>query len=153
MTITPPHQLTNLLSHFLTTVTPFHSSLIPFTPLCHTSCHLPHPPGGNLASLTMFNNCHTSMTAFTLPKWHSYVFSPPSYYMYILHTSLTTSQFSNNSHTSPSNFQTPHTLIIPTALRLPKHIPHDSHLFFFFFFSLFKLKYHQMGVWFTLIFQ
>ena len=67
------------------------------------------------------DSCHPSQMALTLS-------SQPSYYMYIFHTSLTTSQLSNNSHTSPSDFHTSHTLIIPTPLQIPKHITHDSHL-------------------------
>ena len=143
MTITPAHQLTNLLLHFLTTVTPStppYTSHITITPLrqlshfsntFHTSLRLSHFLSSVTPSwwqscipyyvpqLSHFTNIfHPSQMALTLS-------SHPSYYMYIFYTSLTTSQLSNNSHTSPSNSQT---LIIPTPLQLPKHIPHDSHL-------------------------
>ena len=60
------------------------------------------------------NGTHTFFTALLLHVHFSHF--------------LATSQFSNNSHTSPSRFHTSHTLIIPTPLQLPKHIPHDSHL-------------------------
>ena len=122
---------------------------------CHTSwqlSHLPTPPYTSLIAITplcqlthLSNTFHTSLRTVTLPViFHTFLvailhpllcsatvtlhwqLSQPSYY--IFHTSLTTSQLSNNSHTSPSNFQTSHTLIIPTPLQLPKHIPHDSHL-------------------------
>ena len=54
--------------------------------------------------------------------------SQSSYHMYSFQNFLTNSHFSNNSHTSPSNFHTFHTLlIILTSLQLPKHIPHDYH--------------------------
>ena len=146
MTITLPHQLTNILLHFLTTVTPSHTSLhLPHNH--HTSPstdspleYLSHLSGLShfLSSITpyLWQSCipyyvpqlshftdsfHPSQMALTLS-------SLPSYYIYIFHTSLTTSQLSNNSHTSPSNLHTSHTLIIPTPLQLPKHIPHDSHL-------------------------
>ena len=140
MTITPSHQLTNLLSHLLTTVTPSHTSLhlphnhltslIPFTPLLGLSYVLSSVTPSwwqscipyYIQQLSHFTDSfHPSQMALTLS-------SQPSYYMYNFHTSLTTSQLSNNSHTSPSNFHTSHTLIIPTPLQLPKHIPHDSHL-------------------------
>ena len=95
------------LSHFLSSVTPsWWQSYIPY---CVQQ----------LSHLT--DNFHPSQIGLTLS-------SQPSYYIYLFHTSLTTSQFSNNSHTSPSNFQTSHTLIIPTPLQLPKQIQHDSHL-------------------------
>ena len=147
MTITPPHQPTNLLSHLLTTVTHSHTSLelplnhhtfpstdspslIPFTPLLGQSHFLSSVTpswwpscilyyGQQLSYLT--DSFHPSQIALTLS-------SQLSYYIYIFHTSLTTSQFSNNSHTPPSTFHTSHALIIPTPLQLPKHITHDSHL-------------------------
>ena len=94
------------LSHFLSSVTPsLWQSCIPY--------YVPQ-----LSHFT--DSFYPSQMALTLT-------SQPSYYMYIFHTYLTTSQLSNNSHTSPSNFHTSHTLIIPTPLQLPKHIPHDSH--------------------------
>ena len=146
MTITPPHQLTNLLLHFLTTVTPStppYTSYITITPLrllshFYTTFHT------SLRTVTLPVICHTFLVAsyipFYVPQLSHFTdsFHPsqmaltlsshPSYYMYIFQTSLTTSQLSNNSHTSPSNFHTSQTLIIPTPLQLPKHIPHDSHL-------------------------
>ena len=141
MTITPPYQPTNLLSHFLTTVTP--SSLITITPLCqlthlsytfHTFVGLSH----FLSSVTpsWWQSCipyYVPQLSHFTDSFHPFqmaltLSSQPSYYMYIFHTSLTTSQVSNNSHTSPSNFHTSHTQIIATPLQLPKHIPHDSHL-------------------------
>ena len=145
MTITPPHQLTNLLSHLLTTVT--HS---------HTSLQLPHNHHTFRQLTHLSNTFHTSLSQFlssvTPSWWPSCIlyygqqlshltasFHPSqialtlssqlSYYMYIFHTSLTTSQFSNNSNTHPNSFHTSHALIIPTPLQLPKHITHDSHLF------------------------
>ena len=104
-------------------------SLIPFTPLLglsHLSLVTPSwwqscIPYYVLQLLHFTDNFHPSQMALTLS-------SQLSYYMYIFHTSQTTSQLSNNSHTSPSNFNTSQTLIIPTPLQLPKHIPHDSHL-------------------------
>ena len=95
------------LSHFLSSVTPsWWQSCIPYY----------------VQQLSHFTDSfHPSQMPLTLS-------SQPSYFMYIFHTSLITSQFSNNSHTSPSNFHTSHTLIIPTPLQLPKHILHDSHL-------------------------
>ena len=56
MTITPPHQLTNLLLHFLTTVTPStppYTSHITITPLCQLS--------------DFSNTFHTSLRTVTLP--------------------------------------------------------------------------------------
>ena len=128
MTITPPHQPANLLSHFLTTVTP--SSLITITPLCQLT-HLSYTFHTSLRTVTLPVICHIFLVAILHPLLCSTTVtlsSQPSYYMYIFHTSLTTSQVSNNSHTSPSNFHTFLTLIIPTPFQLPKHIPHDSHL-------------------------
>ena len=115
----------------LTTVTPpqaylhlphdHHTSPPTDTLDCHTPCQLSHLPGDNHASLTLFNNCHTSLPAFTLPKWHSHFLHSP-------HTTCTVSHFPDNSHTSPSNLHTSYTLlIILTTLPLPKHIPHDYH--------------------------
>ena len=140
MTITSPHQLTNLQSHFLTTVTPshtslhlphnHHTSLITFTPLLQQSHFLSSVTPSWCQSCIPYyvqqlspftDSFHPSQMALTLS-------SQPSYYMYIFHAFLTTSQISNNSHTSPSNFHTSHTLIIPTPLQLPKHLPYDSHL-------------------------
>ena len=146
MTITPLHQMTFIFDTFhtsLITVTlsvKWCTSSSPFTSPHdhHTSPPTDKPP------VTLPDNCHTSwwqswipyyvlqLSHFTDSFYPSQMAltlsSQPSYYMYIFHTSLITSQLSNNSHTSPSNVHTSHTLIIPTPLQLPKHIPHDSHL-------------------------
>ena len=92
------------LSHSLSTVTP------PWWQSCITNCvqQLSHFP----------NSFHPSKMALTLSV-------QPSYHMYIFHTSLTTSHFSDSS---PSNLHTSHTLlIILILLQLAKHIPHDYH--------------------------
>ena len=147
MTITPPHQLTHLLLHFLTTVipsTPPYTSLITITPLRQLS-HFSNTFLTPLLRLSHFLSSVTpswwqSCIPYYVPQLSHFtdsfhpsqmaliLSSQPSYYMYIFHTSLTTSQLSNNSHTSPSKFHTSQTLIIPTPPQLPKHIPHDSHL-------------------------
>ena len=60
MTITPPHQWTNLLSHFLTTVTP--SSLITITPLCQLT-HLSYTFHTSLRTVTLPVIYHTFLVA------------------------------------------------------------------------------------------
>ena len=146
MTITPPHQLTNLLLHFLTTVTPStppYTSHITITHLRQLS-YVSNTFHTSLRTVTLPVICHTILVAILHPLLCSQLshftdsFHPsqisltlssqPSYYMYMFHTYLTNSQLSNQSHISPSYFHTFQTLIIPTPSQLPKHIPHDSHL-------------------------
>ena len=121
ITVTPPWQQSQLPKSWQCLTYGHHTSLTavtsPVTPSWWQSCILYYVP--QLSHFT--DSYHPSQMALILS-------SQPSYYMYIFHTSLTTSQLSNNSHTSPSNFHTSQTLIIPTPLQLPKHIPHDSHL-------------------------
>ena len=121
ITVTPPKQQPQLPKSCQCLTYGHHTSLtsvtFPVTPSWWQSC-IPY----YVQQLSHFTDSfHPSQMTLTLS-------SQPSYYMYIFYTSRTTSQLSNNSHTSPSNFQTSHTLIIPTPLQLPKHIPHDSHL-------------------------
>ena len=74
---------------------------------------------------TVFNNCHTSLTAFIFPKWHShFLHSPHTTCMCIFHTSLATS----HSVTLPSvTFSPPIPDCILTYLQLTKYILHDYH--------------------------
>ena len=67
---------------------------------CQIPCQLSHLPNDNNASLNMFNTCHTSLTSFTIPKWHSH-------YLIICHTSLPNTHFCDNSHSFPGTVKPP----------------------------------------------
>ena len=121
ITVTPPLQQSQLPNSCQCLIYDHHTSLTavtsPVTPSCWQCC-IPY----YVQQLSHFTDSfHPSQMALTLSSY-------PSYCMYTFHTSLTTSQLSNNSHTSPSNLHTSHTLIIPIPLQLLKHIPHDPHL-------------------------